>query len=96
MRTRIGEVIWILDHLRDLEADFLAFYRMAPADVLALSGPRFLALAYRLSAYSGVLAARMSAAEAARQPAAPGGAKVVDSSQAALRTDPVMAGLIDF
>jgi hypothetical protein len=96
MRARIGEVIWTLDHLHDLEADFLAFYRMAPVDVLALSGPRFLALAYRLPAYSGVMAARMAATETARRPEAQGGTKVVGSSQTALRTDPVMSGLIDF
>lgn len=96
MRKRIGEVGWVLEHLMDLEADFLAVYRMAPADVLALSGPRFLALSYRLPAYSGVMAARLSASETERRPEAPGGTKVVEGSQTALRADPVLAGLIDF
>lgn len=43
----------------DLEADFLAIYRIEdPLD--ELSGPRFFKLAYRASAFQGVMAARIS------------------------------------
>lgn len=49
----------MLDHQRDLWADFRAFYHLAPADALALPGPEYLALAYRTPAYQGVMAARL-------------------------------------
>lgn len=46
-------------HLDDLEADFRAVYRLTPAEALELDGPQFLALAYRLTAYPGVLQVRV-------------------------------------
>jgi hypothetical protein len=46
----------VLDHLGDLEADFLRFYGIH--DMLALDGPRFFRLAYRVFAYQGVMTAR--------------------------------------
>ena len=48
--------MWILDHLDDLDADFRVFYRID--DIESLSGPRFMALAMRVFAYQGVMAAR--------------------------------------
>lgn len=48
----------MLDHQRDLWADFRAVYGLAPADALALPGPEYLALAYRLPAYESVIRAR--------------------------------------
>lgn len=96
MRSRISEVLWVTESLADLEADFCAIYRMAPVEVLGLSGPRFLALAWRLPAYAGVIAARLAQAETERTPEAPGGTKTVEGSQAALRADPALAGVIDF
>jgi hypothetical protein len=49
--------MWVLDHQEDLDADFLAIYGidLEQADV---SGPRYFALAYRLTAYQGVMQAR--------------------------------------
>lgn len=50
--------MWVLDYEDDVDADFLAIYGidLEQADV---SGPRFFALAHRLTAYTGVLAARV-------------------------------------
>jgi hypothetical protein len=55
---RIEEVLWVLDHLEDLDADFLAIYGidLEQADV---SARRYFALAHRLTAYQGVMAARV-------------------------------------
>lgn len=51
--------MWVIDHLDDLEADFRVFYRID--DFETLSGPQFFKLAYRVAAYSGVMAARVAA-----------------------------------
>lgn len=55
---RLAQVIWVLDHQADIDADFLAIYHI---DLLEqeVSGPRYLALAHRLTAYQGVMAARV-------------------------------------
>lgn len=50
------EVLWVLDHLRDLEADFLRFYRIV--DMFEMDSRRFFALAFRTLAYDGVMTAR--------------------------------------
>lgn len=54
---RVEELLWVLDHLDDLDADFLAVYGidLEQADV---SARRYFALAQRLPAYQGVMAAR--------------------------------------
>lgn len=58
MVDRIEEVLWVLDHLEDLDADFLAIYGidLEQADV---SSRRYFHLAHRLTAYQGVMAARV-------------------------------------
>ena len=43
----------------DLDADFLAIYRIDDP-LETLSGPRFFKLAYRAAAYNGVMAARIA------------------------------------
>jgi hypothetical protein len=50
--------MWVLDHQDDIDADFLAIYGidLEQADV---SAPRYFALAHRLTAYQGVMAARV-------------------------------------
>ena len=55
---RVEELLWVLDHLDDLDADFLAIYGidLEQADV---SARRYFALAHRLTAYQGVMAARV-------------------------------------
>jgi hypothetical protein len=81
----------------DVEADFRVFYHLTPADVVRLSGPHFLALAWRLSAYQGVVAARASAEEengTAPAHREPGGR--VESSAQAIRSDPALADVIDY
>jgi hypothetical protein len=52
----------VLSHQEDLDADFLAIYGIDLWDC-DLTGPRYLALAHRLSAYTGVMAARVQEAE---------------------------------
>lgn len=49
--------MWVLDHLEDLEADFLRFFRVV--DISTLDGPRFFRLAARTFAYDGVMSARL-------------------------------------
>jgi len=55
---RVEELLWVLDHLEDLDADFLAIYGI---DLLEqeISAHRYFALAQRLTAYTGVMAARV-------------------------------------
>lgn len=50
--------MWVLNHEDDIDADFLAIYGidLHEAD---LSGPRYFALAHRVTAYTGVMAARV-------------------------------------
>lgn len=54
---RITEVAWALNHLDDLDADFLAIYGI-DLEQVEISAPRYFALAHRLTAYTGVMAAR--------------------------------------
>lgn len=84
-------------HLDDVEADFRSFYHLTPADVVGMSGPHFLALAWRLSAYQGVVAARAS--EGQNDGTAPdrreqGGS--VEATPQAIRSDPALADVIDY
>jgi hypothetical protein len=80
-------VLWVLDHEADIDADFLACYGIDLA-TYPMPGPRYLALAYRLAAYQGVMAGRVAkekeqqATEPAARPAerAPGGANEVSLS----------------
>lgn len=53
--------MWTVDHLADIESDFAVFHRVD--DPLSLSGPEFFRKAHRLAAYSGVMAARVMAAQ---------------------------------
>lgn len=50
-------MLWVLDHEADIDADFLACYGIDLA-TYPMTGPRYLALAYRLTAYQGVMATR--------------------------------------
>lgn len=54
-------MIWVVDHLEDIESDFSAFHRVD--DPLSLPGPEFFRKAIRLSAYSGVMAIRVHDAQ---------------------------------
>lgn len=57
-RDRTEQIAWTLAYERDLDADFLALYGI-DLEEDNLSGPRYFALAHRLPAYSGVMAARV-------------------------------------
>jgi hypothetical protein len=48
--------MWVVDHQRDLTADFRAIYHLAPAEALDLPGPEYLALAFRAASYQGSVA----------------------------------------
>lgn len=51
----------MLEHLADLASDFSAIHGIR--DMLSLPGPVFFSLAYRLSAYQGVMALRAAEQE---------------------------------
>lgn len=84
-----------MDYWDDLVADFLVFYRIGlnpglgcPLSIDDIDGPTFFALAHRVPAYGGVMAARM--AEQQQGPTAPtpqGERRVVPSSRAALTAE---------
>lgn len=58
--------MWVLDHENDIDADFLAIYGLDLYEQ-EIAGPRYFALAHRLTAYQGVMAARVD--EEREQPA---------------------------
>ena len=86
----------------DLDADFRVFYRID--DIESLSGPRFMALALRVFAYQGVMAARATGLEQESRPAPQAisntnyGTEVrqVESTREAISADPVLAGLVSW
>lgn len=47
----------MIDHLADLRSDLSRFHRVD--DIERLDGPRFMELAWRVSAYEGVIAMRL-------------------------------------
>lgn len=49
----------MLEHLDDIESDMSVFHRVD--DIYKMEGPRFFRMAFRLAAYSGVMAARLQA-----------------------------------
>lgn len=83
--------MWVLDHLDDLDADFRVFYRID--DVESLSGPRFLALALRVFAYQGVMAARVADQQGISQGTE---VKTVESTREAITADPALADLVSW
>jgi hypothetical protein len=82
---RCGEILWVLNHLADLDADFRAFYRTSLSEAeVQWSGPEFFALAHRTTAYQGVMAARIEAEQGGK-----GDRTGVE------HTDPAVADLFD-
>lgn len=65
--ARVAEIGWVLEYAADIDADFLAIYGI-DLEVCDMTGPRYLALAHRLTAYQGVMAARVE--EEREKPAA--------------------------
>lgn len=82
----------MLDYLDDLAADFRVFYRVDDFD--ELSGPQFLSLALRVSAYQGVLAARLSTEQ--HDDSDQQEVRRVESSREELSRDPAFAGGISW
>lgn len=58
----------MLDYLPDLESDFSVFHRID--DIYSMHGPTFLALAYRISVYGGMIGFRRSAQDTSPEPPA--------------------------
>lgn len=95
---------WIPAHLDDLASDLSAVHGIR--DMSKLSGAALCKLAYRLTAYQGVMQARY-AEQVADQESEQGSApsmpqrgsqqrQVVPATKAALQADPVMAQMISF
>lgn len=80
-----------------MESDFSVFHRLHPAQVYALSGPEFCALAFRLPAYPGALQARMRVelARAPRPAQVSAGVTVVESKVDTLLSTPGLSDLFD-
>jgi hypothetical protein len=68
------------------------FYRLTPAEALALPGPEYLGLAWRASAYDGVL--RMLIRAEQEEKAQDEG--TVAPTREALQANPAFAGVIDW
>lgn len=62
-------MFWVRDHLDDIASDLSVFHRID--DMYAMTGPRFFTFACRLSAYAGVMQARVAAALEDDRPAQP-------------------------
>jgi hypothetical protein len=75
-----------------LAADFRVFYRLSPKKALRLSGPEFMALAHRTSAYDGVMAVRIRAEHEETDPET----TEVAPTQEAVSADPALAGLVSW
>ena len=83
----------MLDHRWDLAADFRAIYRLSPAEALALSGPEYLALCWRLPAYAGALRHQLMNQQEKEGPRQKD-VEVVEPTREALNASP-FAGLIE-
>lgn len=67
VKDRTEQTIWVLDHEDDIDADFLAIYGIDLHEQ-EVPAPRYFALAYRLTAYQGVMAARAEEERERREP----------------------------
>lgn len=80
----------MIEHLDDLEADFLRFFQVD--DIYQLDGPRFMRLAWRVSAYRGVIHMRLQDQEQGGQPAVGSAAPVRRAATASQAPGPVAPG----
>lgn len=81
---------WVLDHKRDLMADFRAIYHLSPGEASQIPFPEYLALAYRAPAFQGVMAHRLMEAETERQKPR------VKTERQAIMADPILSDAISF
>lgn len=57
---RLRQTVWVLEYLDDIDADFLAVYRIDLRDpATRISGPTFFARASRLFSYRGAMRERL-------------------------------------
>lgn len=89
-------MLWILDHERDVAADLRVFCHASWREALEWPGPELLALAYRLPAYGGVVAARAYEHERPNGRAVPADAKVIPGTREAIMANPDLAGVVSF
>jgi hypothetical protein len=94
--ARVAQIGWVLDHPRDLAADFRAIYHLDPEQAAALPGPEWFALAYRLPAYSGIMRTRVEQEDRNTNRNVKHGAKLIESERTSIEKDPLLADLIDF
>lgn len=59
------QVLWVLDHLSDLESDFSAIHRID--DMYGLPSRKFFAFAYRMPAYAGCMQVALQEDDEQRQ-----------------------------
>ncbi|MFE3031584.1 hypothetical protein ACFXKY_08035 [Streptomyces canus] len=90
---RVEELLWVLDHLDDLDADFLAIYRI-DLEQDEISARRYFALAHRLPAYQGVMSARQE--EAREQTSSTTPTRTSSTPAAAQRDDVTEVSLTQF
>lgn len=95
---RTGEIMWVVDHLDDLESDFSAIHHVP--DMLALPGPKFFRMAHRMVAYRGVMRARVEAQQDNEGgTSAPNRSRsdveYVPATRDAIESHPLMSGFID-
>lgn len=80
----MSQVLWVLDHLADLEADFLAWYRIDNLE--QMESAKFFRLAERVAAYDGVMRARvLQEAEQQKKRPRPRGATTPSTQRRHLR-----------
>jgi hypothetical protein len=92
-------VIWVIDHKRDLEADFRAFFHLGPREARSLPGPEFLALAYRTMVFPGVMASRAAKIredQTRRTGSRSGETRVKPSTAAVLQGDANLSPYIEY
>lgn len=92
-------MIWVLDHKRDLEADFRAFFHLDHRSMYRLDGPQFLSLATRTMAFSGVMAARVAKIQESKQrrgPAGNGERREHEGTTAVLTGHPVISKYVEY
>jgi hypothetical protein len=88
--------MWTVDYEADIASDLSAFHRVD--DPMTIDGPRYFSLANRLSAYSGVMAARaeklrqderegVSVAQGAAPTQSSGPSRVSDDAAIAMLSD---------
>lgn len=78
-------------------ADFRAFYHLGWREALALPAPEFFALAYRCSAFQGVMQARVIEQDKdASRNVHHANARMVNSTKEEVAADPLLSDVIEF